>query len=189
MSDFAPSDGTVRRSRWLRNALIALGAIAVGVALFASLQTEADSASLQAQAERSVPLEVATQNQKPTLVEFYANWCTSCQAMAGELDALRQTYGSRVDFVMLNVDSDKWLPEMLRYRVDGIPHFVFLDAAGEPQAQAVGEQPRPVLEANLQALAVGEPLPHRQASGSVSALQGPTESQQATPRSHGSRAQ
>ena len=108
MSD--PADGTVRRGRRLRNALIALGAIAVGAALFASLQTEANSASLQAQAQRSVPLEAATRNQKPTLVEFYANWCSACQAMAGELDGLKQTYGSQVDFVMLNVDNDKWLP-------------------------------------------------------------------------------
>ncbi|MEO1467086.1 MAG: thiol:disulfide interchange protein, partial [Cyanobacteria bacterium J06633_1] len=59
---------------------------------------------------------------------------------AGDLAQLKESYGDRVNFVMLNVDNTKWLPEMLRYRVDGIPHFLFMDVQGEAIAEAIGEQ-------------------------------------------------
>lgn len=174
----------------VRNFLIALVAIALGVLLFFGLQTETGTASLDAQAEQSTPLEVALSNNKPTLMEFYANWCTSCQAMAKDLEELKQQYADSVNFVMLNVDNTKWLPELSKYRVDGIPHFVFLGQDGQAIAQAIGEQPRSVLEANLNALVAALPLPYIQGSGKVSAFEAPVSTAQPPqddPRSHGAQ--
>lgn len=174
----------------LRNLLVVLAAVILSVSLFLGLRTETGSTSLSAMAEESVPLEVALSNGKPTLMEFYANWCTTCQAMAGDVEALKQQYGDRVNFVMLNVDNTKWLPEILHYRVDGIPHFVYLQSNGEALAEAIGEQPKSVMEANLVALAAGETLPYTQASGKTSAFAAPTTSAKASsadPRSHGSQ--
>ena len=176
----------------IRNFLIALVAIALGVALFLGLQTKTDSASLDTQAAESTPLEVALSNGKPTLMEFYANWCTSCQAMAKDLGELKQQYGTKVNFVMLNVDNNKWLPEILNYRVDGIPHFVFLGQNGKAIAQTIGEQPRPVMQANLDALVASLPLPYTQANGQVSNFNAPvtpTTDTQEDPRSHGAQVQ
>jgi hypothetical protein len=45
--------------------------------------------------------------------------------MAPDVGVLKKQYGESVNFVMLNIDNTKWLPEILNYRVDGIPHFVF----------------------------------------------------------------
>ncbi|HEY9650176.1 MAG TPA: thioredoxin family protein [Coleofasciculaceae cyanobacterium] len=174
----------------IRNFLIALVAIALGVLLFLGLQTETGATSLEAQAEESVPLEVALSNGKPTFMEFYANWCTSCQAMAKDLSELKQQYADSVNFVMLNVDNSKWLPEILKYRVDGIPHFVFLGQDGNAIAQAIGEQPRPVLTANLDALVAALPLPYIQANGKISAFEAPVSTEQSAPddpRSHGAQ--
>ena len=105
-------------NRW-RNIIIALVAVILSFALFLGLKTEVNSASLENQAENSVALDTALSNGKPTLLEFYADWCTSCQAMAKDLSELKQEYGKDLNFVMLNVDNTKWLPEMLQYRVDG----------------------------------------------------------------------
>jgi thioredoxin-like negative regulator of GroEL len=176
----------------IRNFLIALVAIALGVLLFLGLQTETDAASLDAQAEESISLEVALSNGKPTLMEFYANWCTSCQAMAKDLGELKQQYADSVNFVMLNVDNSKWLPEILNYRVDGIPHFVYLGKEGKPIAQAIGEQPRSILQANLDALVAALPLPYTQANGQVSTFNAPLSTPKVTqedPRSHGAQVQ
>lgn len=173
----------------VRNLLVVLAAIALSVALFFGLQTETNEASLATLAEHATPLEVAQANEKPTLVEFYANWCTTCQAMAKDMSALKQDYGDRVNFVMLNVDNTKWLPEMLKYRVDGIPHFVFLDAQGNDLASTIGEQPRTVMAANLEALSNGKPLPYARAVGQTSKVEPTVTPQTSTddPRSHGAQ--
>lgn len=171
-----------------RNFLIAMVAIVLSTAVFLGLKTETAPGMLSAMAEDSVPYEQALTNGKPTFMEFYANWCTSCQAMASDLEELKQQYRDRVNFVMLNVDNSKWLPEILSYRVDGIPHFVFLDNQGNAIAQAIGEQPRSILDSNLVALTEGAPLPYAQATGQTSAFSSPVtpaKTSKTDPRSHG----
>ena len=173
----------------VRNFLIAIVAIALIVVLALGLRSETGSVSLTKLDEQSTPLEVALTNGKPSFMEFYANWCTVCQKMAPDIAELEKQYGEKVNFVMLNVDNTKWLPEMLRYRVDGIPHFVFLGKDGEAIAQAIGDQPRTVMTSNIEALVAGSPLPYAQASGQVSKFSAPVApvSNQDDPRSHGSQ--
>ncbi len=174
----------------LRNILIAFGAIALSLALFLGWQSPQATDSLEAQARQSVPLEVAAGNGKPTALEFYANWCTSCQAMAADLAALKAEYGDRVNFVMLNIDNERWLPEILDYNVDGIPHFVYRSESGETIAETIGEMPRAAMAANLDALLAKEPLPYsfsrgRSSQAEVSPLQAPAKGDD--PRGHGAQ--
>ncbi len=180
----------VKSENRIRNLLIALAAIALSTAIFFGFQTQASSVSLEAQAKQSTTLDVALSNGKPTLTEFYANWCTSCQAMAPELAKIKQKYANSVNFVMLNVDNGKWLPEILRYRVDGIPHFVFLNTTGEAISQTIGEQPPSVMEANLDALIANQTLPYAYSTGQTSDFDASVEvpqPSQTDPRSHGAQ--
>jgi len=73
-----------------RNLVIVLVAVILSVAIFLGLRTETGTATLSTIAESSVPLNVALTNDKPTLIEFYANWCTSCQAMAPDMAELKR---------------------------------------------------------------------------------------------------
>lgn len=171
----------------VRNILIAFAAITLSIAIFFGLQTQTGSVSLDEQAKAATPIEVALDNGKPTLTEFYANWCTSCQAMAPELAQLKEKYGESVNFVMLNVDNNKWLPEILRYRVDGIPHFVFMNDKGEAIAQTIGEQPTAIMEANLEALIAHETLPYAYSTGQTSDFKTPVNTPSSDPRSHGAQ--
>jgi Thiol-disulfide isomerase and thioredoxins len=120
----APKKSEAKAATRIRNLLIVLAAIALSVSIFFGIRTQTPSSSLTAMAKASAPLETALVNGKPTLIEFYANWCGSCQAMAKDLSEIKQKYAAPLNFVMLNVDNDKWLPEVSKYRVDGIPHFV-----------------------------------------------------------------
>jgi thiol-disulfide isomerase/thioredoxin len=186
----SPSTPTATLAARLRNLVIVLVAVILSTAVFLGLQTQTGSTSLAAMAESAIPLEEALSNDRPTLMEFYADWCTSCQTMAGDMAELRDEYGDRINFVMLNVDNSKWLPEMLHYRVEGIPHFVFLGADGEAIASSIGEQPRTIMASNLNALIAGETLPYTQASrGQTSNLKiSPTpKASNSDPRSHSSQ--
>lgn len=171
----------------VRNMVIAIAAIVLSITLFLGLQTETSGTSLEAQVKKSMALDVALNNNKPSLTEFYADWCTSCQAMAKDLAQIKESYGDRVNFVMLNVDNTKWLPEMMRYRVDGIPHFLFMNNQGEAIAEAIGEQPKGILEADLDALIANNPIPYANKKGQVSQVEAKVtvSKDNADPRSHG----
>jgi len=172
----------------VRNFLVAVAGIALVVAIFLGLQTQNPTATLRSMAEASTPYAVAKTNGKPTLLEFYANWCTTCQEMVSDMAALKQQYAEPLNFVMLNVDNSKWLPELVDYRVDGIPHFVFLNDKAEAIAQTIGNQPRSVMEENIKALIAGRPLPYAQTTGQFSSFSTPVTPAKASatdPRSHG----
>lgn len=173
----------------IRNLVVVLVAVALAVAVFLGSQMGSNTGSLAAMAKASTPLEVALTNGKPTLMEFYADWCTSCQAMAKDMNALRQAHEQEMNFVMLNVDNTKWLPEMLHYRVEAIPHFTFLDRTAEPIATTIGEQPRPVMTANVDALLAAAPLPYMQRGGRISQVAPLTVPQPSNddPRGHGAQ--
>ena len=152
----------------LRNFAIVMIAIVLSIAIIFGIRAQDLTDSLETQANRATPIDLALANGKPTLMEFYANWCTSCQAMAPDLATVKTQFGDRVNFAMLNVDNTKWLPEVTKYRVDGIPHFVFFDSRGQVLAQAIGEQPRQILESKLTDLVAGVNVSDTAATGEVS---------------------
>jgi thiol-disulfide isomerase/thioredoxin len=188
-----PMTATPRAAQF-RNLAIVLVAIVLSLALFLGLKKGTKTDSLEALAARAVPIDVALKSGKPTIMEFYANWCGVCQAMAKDMNELEQQYGDRINFVMLNVDNNKWLPEMMSYKVDGIPHFVFLDKKGEAIASTIGEQPRPVMAGNIEAMINGAPLPYLQSRGrrsergeEATARPNSVPQAQTDPRSHGAQ--
>ena len=179
-----PASVVTEISGKLRNAAIAVAAIVLGLGLFFASQVQGDRVSLESLAQRAVPLEVAQANGKPTLIEFYADWCTSCRQMAPTVAELEDSFAGEIDFVMLNVDNTKWLPELTNYRVNGIPHFEFLDGSGQSLGTAIGEQPKIVLASNLAALRDHLPLTDATKAGQVSSFEAPI-GDSTQPRSHG----
>jgi thiol-disulfide isomerase/thioredoxin len=181
----------------LRNGIIALVAVLLTSLVFFGLRLQSSLPTLGTMAAAAIPLETALANGKPSLVEFYADWCGSCQAMVPAMAEMEANYRDRVNFVMLNVDNDKWLPEMATYEVDGIPHFEFFNGSGQAIASTLGEQPSSIMAANLDALVNQTALPYAEIKGAMSegnrGLSGSTlgssgSSQgQTDPRSHGAQ--
>jgi thiol:disulfide interchange protein len=168
-----------------RNLLVALAAIALAAALFFGFQAQKSGASLTAVAQAAISLESALASNQPSIVEFYADWCTSCQSMAADNLALQKQYSGKVNFVMLNVDNTKWLPEVTRFKVDGIPHFVFLDRDNLTIGNAIGVVPHAIMAENLDAMIANKALPHnRLESDRISPFAGPLPADATQPRSH-----
>ncbi|MFN8969713.1 MAG: thioredoxin domain-containing protein, partial [Pseudanabaena sp.] len=144
----------------LRNLLVAIAAIILTTALFFGFQAQQSSTSLDAVAAAALPIDQALENGKPTMIEFYADWCSSCQSMAADNLSLEKEYNDHMNFVMLNVDNTKWLPEVTKYRVDGIPRFIFLDRANQSIGDTTGAVPRAIMAENIEAAIAQKPMPH-----------------------------
>ncbi len=89
-------------------------------------------------ARRSLPPEVALANGKPTIFEFYADWCEVCQQMAPTMLELEKTIDGQINVVLLNVDNEMWSYLIDRYEVNGIPQFNFFNRAGELEGKSIG---------------------------------------------------
>ena len=77
--------------------------------------------TLKSMATRAVPYELALASEKPTLIEFYADWCTTCQSMSSTVDALHERYGDQVNFVMLDIDDPQWASQVKTFGATGVP--------------------------------------------------------------------
>tara|TARA_B100000965_G_C19555924_1_gene742188 strand:+ start:85 stop:630 length:546 start_codon:yes stop_codon:yes gene_type:complete len=81
---------------------------------------------------------VAINNNKPTFLEFYAEWCEVCKEMAPRIIDLKKNYQDEINFVFLNVDNPKWEKYINEYNVNGIPQIVFLNNQAEVRGSLVG---------------------------------------------------
>ena len=149
------------------------------------------AAPLEQLARQSLDLPVALADGRPTLVEFYADWCEACRAMAPAMASLEQQHHGALDVVLLNVDNPRWQPELERYAVNGIPQLELFNASGDAVGRSLGARSRPELEALTAALLAETPLPQLAGVGSVSSLTGGAAAGSgapaalAGPRSHG----
>ena len=90
--------------------------------------------------ELSVDPEIAFKNNKPTFLEFYAEWCEVCKEMAPKVSNLKEEYGNEINFVFLNVDNQKWDNYVRKFDVNGIPQVNLFDRNGNLTSTFIGKQ-------------------------------------------------
>jgi thioredoxin 1 len=95
--------------------------------------------------EQSFEQEVL-QSETPVLVDFWAEWCGPCHAVAPVLDRIVDERSGELKLVKVNIDEEPGVAA--RYGVQSIPTMI-LFKGGEPAAAAIGAQPKTALERAL----------------------------------------
>ena len=86
------------------------------------------------------------ESETPVLVDFWAEWCGPCHAIAPVLERIADERAEEVTLVKVNIDEEQGLA--MRYGIQSIPTVV-LFKDGQPAAAAIGAQPKTALERSL----------------------------------------
>jgi thioredoxin len=89
---------------------------------------------------------VEASRERPVVVDFWAEWCGPCHAVAPILDRIVSEREDELRLVKVNIDEEQELAR--RFGIVSIPTII-LFRGGEPAAAALGAQPKQMLEKNL----------------------------------------
>jgi len=134
--------------------------------------------------ELSVDPEIALTNNKPTFLEFYAEWCEVCKEMAPQVSALKDEYEKDINFVFLNVDNQKWGNYIQKFAVNGIPQVNLFDKKGNLISTLIGKQDEIIIRKSINNLEK-EDKPHEKIINSEFSTIQENKNTEVSPRSHG----
>ena len=91
--------------------------------------------------------EKVLQSETPVIVDFWAEWCGPCHAVAPVLDRIVEERAGEVKLVKVNIDEEQELA--MRFGIASIPTMI-LFKGGEVATRIVGAMPKKRLEAELE---------------------------------------
>jgi thioredoxin 1 len=94
--------------------------------------------------------EALTTTEGVLMVDFWAEWCGPCRAVAPVLEDLASASGGKVTLAKVNVDEHPALAA--RFGVRSIPTILFVKD-GKVRDQAVGALPKAALQKKLDSIA------------------------------------
>lgn len=75
--------------------------------------------------------EAALRNGKPTLIEFFSNYCASCLALRPAVDLLVKDIGDEYNILRIDIHTDFGRELRQSFEFTYTPEFVLFDSGGE----------------------------------------------------------
>ncbi len=92
--------------------------------------------------------------ERPAIVDFYADWCGPCKAVAPVLADLAAQYDGKVDIYKVNTDQEQELAQVFGIR--SIPSILFIPMEDKPQ-MAMGALPKSAFVDTIENLLLKKP--------------------------------
>ena len=143
----------------VQKSILILSSLILAIMLFFYRGGINEKAPLDQLARKSLNPEVALVNGRPTIIEFYADWCEACRQMAPTMLSIESKIDHQIDFVLLNIDNKLWQDLLEKYEVNGIPQLNFFDSQGNLSGKSLGVQSEKQLEELINFMLKGEEFP------------------------------
>jgi len=163
--------------------VLSIAVLIISLVLFKNLFVQS-TFLLKEFGESSVDPEIAFKNNKPTFLEFYAEWCEVCKEMAPKISVLKEEYERDINFVFLNVDNQKWDNYIRKFEVNGIPQVNLFDKKGNLISTFIGKQDEITIRKSINNIEK-EYKPHEEIINSEFSTIQEYKNNEVSPRSHG----
>ena len=80
---------------------------------------------------------------EPAVIDFYADWCGPCKAIAPVLEELSVAYNGKLNIYKIDTDKETELSQL--FGIQSIPTLLFIPMEGSPMMQR-GALPKNVLQ-------------------------------------------
>ncbi len=88
--------------------------------------------------------EWAYEGERPALIDFYADWCAPCKAIAPVLEELAEEYNGQVD--IYKVDTEKEQELSAAFGIRSIPSLLFVPMKSKQPMMQAGALPKETLK-------------------------------------------
>jgi thioredoxin 1 len=110
-----------------------------------------------------------SESNKPTIIDFWADWCIPCKMTKPILEKLGKEYAGKVEFMPINADDSREVLE--QFQVASIPTVITL-RNGKEIGRTTGAQNETNYRAMFKALAEGSDRMLRLGAGALVIIEG-----------------